>query len=95
MRQRTAPAAGAAARPTAFLARRTGHETFNDLIFLGLLLSLAWVPFLLGSNRLIAWGVNAVLFGGLLILFEAGLLISGSRPPVAPRRLWWGGFCSG
>lgn len=90
MRQRTAPAAGAAARPTAFLARRTGHETFNDLIFLGLLLSLAWVPFLLGSNRLIAWGVNAVLFGGLLILFEAGLLISGSRPPVAPRRLWWG-----
>ncbi|WP_428031583.1 O-antigen ligase family protein [Ancylobacter sp.] len=80
---------GKPARPAGFLARRTRHETYNDLIFIGLLMCVAWVPFLLGSNRLVAWGINAVLFGGLLILFEAGLLISGTRHPVAPRRLWW------
>jgi O-antigen ligase len=84
------PSAPGVPRPTGFLARRTGAETYNDLLFAGLVLCLAWVPFLLGSNRLVAWGVNAVLFGLLLMLFEVGRLLSGARHPVAPRRLWWG-----
>ncbi|MDQ0350004.1 O-antigen ligase family protein [Ancylobacter vacuolatus] len=79
-----------APRASAFLARGTRAETYNDLVFAGLVLGLAWVPFLLGSNRLVAWGVNAVLFGMLLALFEAGRLVSGARHPIAPRRLWWG-----
>lgn len=98
MRQPRAPAGAvrrlpvehdAPARPSAFLARRTGHETYNDVVFLGFVLCLAWVPFLLGSNRLVAWGLNAALFGTLLILFEAGMLATGARHAVAPRRLWW------
>lgn len=83
------PGASGGARGSGFLARRTRAETYNDLVFAGLVLTLAWVPFLLGSNRLVAWGVNAVLFALLLILFEAGRLVSGARHPVAPRRLWW------
>jgi len=76
-------------RRDAFLRRENGWETFNDVVFVGLLLSLAWVPFRFGSNHLIAWGINAALFGLLLLTFELGLLIAGKRHPVAPLRLWW------
>src|SRR5262249_21760205 len=44
---------------------------------------LAWCPFWLGSNELLAWGVNAVLFPGLVIIYELSLLIRGERHPVA------------
>lgn len=88
-RRTSRPPAAGSERPSAFLSRRTGAETYNDLVFIGLVLGLAWVPLLLGSNRLVAWGVNAVLFALLLMLFEAGRLVSGARHPVAPRRLWW------
>lgn len=74
---------------SALFARATRHEAFNDTLFVGLLLVLAWVPFRFGSNHLIAWGINAGLFGLLIIAFEAGLLAGGARHPVAPRRLWW------
>jgi len=76
-------------RRDAFLRRENGWETFNDVVFVGLMLSLAWVPFRFGSNHLIAWGINAALFGLLLLTFELGLLIAGKRHPVAPLRLWW------
>lgn len=69
--------------------RATRHEAFNDVLFVGLLLALAWVPFRFGSNHLVAWGINAALFGLLTIAFEIGLLSSGVRHPVAPRRIWW------
>ena len=72
-----------------FLARHTRAETFNDIVFIGLLLTLAWVPFRFGSNHLIAWGINAALLGAMLVAFEAGLVVAGQRHPVAPRRLWW------
>ena len=44
---------------------------------------LAWCPFWFGSNALVAWGVNAVLFPGLAIIYELSLLIRGERHPVA------------
>src|SRR5215468_5961362 len=44
---------------------------------------LAWCPFWFGSNGLLAWGVNAVLFPGLVVIYEIVLLIRGERHPVA------------
>src|SRR5262249_40025544 len=44
---------------------------------------LAWCPFWFGSNVLLAWGVNAVLFPGLVIIYEFSRLIRGERHSVA------------
>jgi hypothetical protein len=48
---------------------------------------LAWCPFWFGSNALVAWGVNAVLFPGLAIIYELSLLIRGERHPVAIKQI--------
>jgi hypothetical protein len=48
---------------------------------------LAWCPFWFGSNVLLAWGVNAVLFPGLVVLYELSLLIRGERHPVAIKHI--------
>jgi O-Antigen ligase len=48
---------------------------------------LAWCPFWLGGNALLAWGINAVLFPGLAIIYELSLLIRGKRHPVAIRQI--------
>jgi O-antigen ligase len=44
---------------------------------------LAWCPFLFGSNVLLAWGINAVLFPGLCAIYEVSLLVRVERHPVA------------
>jgi hypothetical protein len=44
---------------------------------------LAWCPFWFGSNDLLAWGTNAVLFPGLAAIYELSLLIRSKRHPVA------------
>jgi O-antigen ligase len=44
---------------------------------------LAWCPFWFGSNVLLAWGINAVLFPSLVATYELSLLIRGDRHPVA------------
>ena len=51
------------------------------VIFFGFLLGLAVCPFWLGSNRLGAWGINAVFFSALLIAYECSLLVSGKPHP--------------
>jgi O-antigen ligase len=48
---------------------------------------LAWCPFWFGSNVLVAWGINAVLFPGLVIIYELSLVIRGERHPVAIKQL--------
>jgi O-antigen ligase len=48
---------------------------------------LAWCPFWFGSNVLVAWGINAVLFPGLVIIYELSLLIRGERHPVAIKQI--------
>ena len=48
---------------------------------------LAWCPFWFGSNVLLAWGINAVLFPGLVAIYELSLLIRGERHPVAIRQI--------
>jgi O-Antigen ligase len=51
------------------------------------LAGLAWCPFWFGSNVLVAWGINAVLFPGLVIIYELSLLIRGERHPVAIKQI--------
>jgi O-antigen ligase/polysaccharide polymerase Wzy-like membrane protein len=48
---------------------------------------LAWCPFWLGSNVLLAWGINAVLFPGLVVIYELSLLIRSKRHPVAIKQI--------
>src|SRR5262249_1003046 len=48
---------------------------------------LAWCPFWFGSNVLLAWGINAVLFPGLAIIYELSLLIRGERHPVGIKQI--------
>src|SRR5262245_2524496 len=48
---------------------------------------LAWCPFWLGSNALLAWGINAILFPGLVVIYELSLLIRGERHPVAIKQI--------
>lgn len=71
-----------------FLRRSGWPENYNDVVFIGLVLAIAWVPLPFGSNLAHYWLLNAALFGGLLVLFELGVLASGGRRPVAMTRLW-------
>ena len=48
---------------------------------------LAWCPFWFGGYVLLAWGINAVLFPGLVAIYELSLLIRGERHPVAMRQI--------
>jgi O-antigen ligase len=48
---------------------------------------LAWCPFWFGGYVLFAWGINAVLFPGLVAIYELSLLIRGARHPVAMRQI--------
>jgi O-Antigen ligase len=59
----------------------TAEQVFSLLFVAG----LAWVPFWLGSNRLIAWGINAILFSGLAALYELSLLLRRAPQPVGVR----------
>jgi peptidoglycan/LPS O-acetylase OafA/YrhL len=48
---------------------------------------LAWYPFWLGSNALIAWGINAIIFPVLTGLYELSLLVRRERHPVGIRQI--------
>src|ERR1700720_4311429 len=56
-------------------------------VFWLFVVALAWTPFWYGSNDLIAWGINAVMFPGLAALYELSLLFRGARHPVGLRQL--------
>lgn len=66
---------------------RSRRRSFDDLLFLAALAALAWVPFWFGSERPVAWGINAVLFGAFVIIHEVGLLWRGREHAVALRRI--------
>ncbi len=44
---------------------------------------LAWVPYWYGSNLLVTWGINAILFPALAIIYEISLLARGASHSVA------------
>jgi O-antigen ligase len=65
---------------------RHGHWV-EQVLFWAFIAGLTWAPFWFGSNDLIAWGINAVLFPGLAIIYEASILIRGERHPVSIKEL--------
>ena len=62
----------------------SGESTIVERTLLwAFIAGLGWCPFLFGSNVLLAWGINAVVFPGLVAIYELSLLIRGERHPVA------------
>ncbi|MGN8114369.1 O-antigen ligase family protein [Labrys sp. 22185] len=59
----------------------------EKLLLAALILGLAWAPAWLGSNRAIAWGVNGILFPGLVIAYELSRIVLGRPHAVAARYL--------
>ena len=62
-------------------------ETLDQLIFWAAVLGVAWTPFWLGSNRVIAWVINAGYFGLLFVLLELALLVTRRPHPVSFKRI--------
>src|SRR6266536_2227532 len=72
----------------ASLPRSRAFGITTERIFLVLFVcALAWVPYWFGSNRPIAWGINAIIFPGLAALYELSLLLRGVPHPVGIRRI--------
>ena len=59
----------------------------SHLPFALLIAGLASAPAWFGGNRMLAWGVNAVLFGAAACLFEASVLVRGEGHPVGLKAL--------
>jgi O-antigen ligase len=68
------------ARAKAFSAN---NAIVERILFWAFIAGLAWCPFWFGSHAVLAWGINAVLFPGLVAIYELSLLIRGERHPVA------------
>ena len=73
-----------AAQPRAAAWRK---ELVERIIFWLFIAALAWTPFWYGSNDLVAWGINAMLFPGLAALYEISILIGGESHPIGIRSL--------
>lgn len=63
-------------------ARAQFADTMIFWLFVG---GLAWVPLWYGSNTRLAWGINAILFPGLALAYEAAVVLAGGRHPVTLR----------
>src|SRR5215468_10764297 len=62
--------------PRVSMARLPVRSAMVDQALLwAFIAGLAWCPFWFGSNVLLAWGINAVVFPGLVVAYELSLLI--------------------
>jgi len=61
--------------------------TVDRALLWAFIAGLAWCPFWFGSNVLLAWGINGVLFPGLVAIYEVSLLLRGERHSVAIRQI--------
>jgi O-antigen ligase len=84
---RHAPQAKSARRPGDKLAPRP-REATEFVIFWIFIAGLAWVPLLYGSNVLVAWGINALLFPGLAVAYEVSVVARGKSHPMALGEIW-------
>ena len=77
-----------ASAPGASVSVRRDEITEQAILWL-FVIGLAWVPLYYGSNDLVAWGINAVLFPGLATVYEISLLIRRKSHPIGIRHLAW------
>jgi O-antigen ligase len=80
--RRTAPPPATFQLKTFARTQRRG-EIIDGAVFSVFVAGLAWVPYWYGSNLLEAWGINAVLFPALAVIYEISLLARGANHPVA------------
>lgn len=83
------PAARGAPRERTVTPPRLFAERADTIVFSALIAGLAWAPLWFGSARYLAWGVNAVFFGVLALLYEIMILMTGRRHPVSLRMIWF------
>jgi O-antigen ligase len=74
--------------PGMFGRASSRSDTIEWTLFWVFVVGLAWVPYLNGGNLLVAWGINAVLFPGLAVIYEVSLLARGASHPVAIKTIW-------
>jgi O-antigen ligase len=85
---------GPAANPGASFGARTAEraqgrsEIIELALFWAFVAGLAWVPYWFGSNDYFAWGVNAVLFCGLVAIYEVAVVVRGKSHPVSVKEVW-------
>ena len=68
------------------LPAKSAASTERALLW-AFIVGLAWCPFWFGGAVLLAWGINAVLFPGLVVVYELSLLIRRKSHPVAIRQI--------
>jgi len=68
-------------------AKRIPSDLVERILLWAFVAGLAWCPFWFGSNVPLAWGINAVLFPGLVAIYEVSLLIRGGSHPVGVRQI--------
>ncbi len=67
--------------------RAARREIIEWVLFWLLVAALALAPLWYGSNDLVAWGINALCFPGLAVLYEAAILVRGESHPVGLKNL--------
>lgn len=70
-------------------------DTIQGAVFWTFIAALAWTPWWFGSNVLLAWGINAVIFPGLVVVMEVTLLVCGARHAVGWRSIALPFICAG
>lgn len=86
---RRAPASAGASFGARTVELAQGRSEVIELaLFWAFVAGLAWVPYWYGSNDYFAWGVNAVLFCGLVAIFEVALVVRGKSHPVGIKEVW-------
>ena len=63
-------------------------ELMDLPVFWAFVAGLAWVPYWNGSNDYFSWGINAVLFPGLTVIYEVSLVVRGKSHPVGVKEVW-------
>lgn len=86
-RNRGSMTSRATGRPIASWSALWTEDPVDATLFFALIAALAWAPLWLGGNRPLAWGVNAVVFPGLVLLYEISLLLRGRRHSIGLRHL--------
>ena len=62
-------------------------DAIDQAVFIALIGGLAWAPLWLGSNRVLAWGLNGLIFPGMLVLYELSRLLLDRPHAVSMRRI--------